>query len=176
MLKLLILLCGMASPLLFAQTIYELRESNGEALLTNKDTKYSNLKVEKKTYYPEDGFETKWNVHCSKDRFNGLKSCSISTYASDVFVYFSKGQYSILIGRNHYPRTSSAIKIDDNAAIYGYEGISETPLKVLKQMMNGKIAYTRYKEWPYEYNKDNEVKLDGFSEAIEKMKTEYKNL
>ena len=176
MIKLIILLCGLVSQLSFAQTIYEFKDSNGYTLLTNKDKKDSDLKIEKKTYYPESSLTTKWNANCSKDRFNGLKSCSVSSYASDIFVYFSKGQYSILIGRNHYPRTSSAIKIDENATIYGYEGVSQTPLKVLKQMINGKVAYTRYKEWPYEYNKDNEVKLDGFAEALEKMKSDYDRL
>ena len=39
------------------QTIYQLRDSNGTTLLTNKQSRYSNLKVEKKTYYPDS------NIH-----------------------------------------------------------------------------------------------------------------
>lgn len=39
------------------ETIYQLREANGTTLLTNKQGRYSNLKVEKKTYYPDS------NIH-----------------------------------------------------------------------------------------------------------------
>ena len=46
------------SPLSFAgETIYQLKERNGTTLLTNKHSKYRDLKVEKKTYYPES------NIH-----------------------------------------------------------------------------------------------------------------
>ena len=39
-------------PATFAgETIYELKDSNGTTLLTNKKNRYNTLKVEKKTYY-----------------------------------------------------------------------------------------------------------------------------
>lgn len=45
-------------PLVHAgQTIYQLKESNGTTLLTNKKSRYNNLHVEKKTYYPDS------NIH-----------------------------------------------------------------------------------------------------------------
>lgn len=48
----------LVSPQIFAgQTIYQLQESSGTTLLTNKKGKYSHLKVEKKTYYPDS------NIH-----------------------------------------------------------------------------------------------------------------
>ncbi len=86
------------------------------------------------------------------------------------------GRYGVYVGRKHFPRTQSAIKIDENAPIYGYEGISNTPQKAIEQMKNGKVAYTRYKEWPYEYNRDGEVDLVGFKEAFNQMLEEYKKL
>ena len=43
-------------------------------------------------------------------------------------------------------------------------------------MKKGKVAYTRYKEWPYEYNKDGEVELEGFAKKLEEMKSQYKEL
>lgn len=42
---------------LAGQTIYHLKDSNGTTLLTNTKSKYANLKVEKKTYYPDS------NIH-----------------------------------------------------------------------------------------------------------------
>lgn len=44
------------------QTIYQLSDSNGTTLLTNKKSKYNHLKVEKKTYYPDSNMHayTNW--------------------------------------------------------------------------------------------------------------------
>ena len=39
------------------QTIYQLKDSNGTTVLTNRKNKYNHLKVEKKTYYPDS------NIH-----------------------------------------------------------------------------------------------------------------
>lgn len=50
-------LCLLSSQVQAGQTIYQLTESNGTTLLTNKKSKYSDLKVEKKTYYPDS------NIH-----------------------------------------------------------------------------------------------------------------
>ena len=40
------------------ETIYQLTDSNGTTLLTNKKSKYSHLKVEKKTYYPDSNMHS----------------------------------------------------------------------------------------------------------------------
>ncbi len=42
-----------SSTCVAGETIYQLTDSNGTTLLTNKKNKYSHLKVEKKTYYPD---------------------------------------------------------------------------------------------------------------------------
>ena len=86
------------------------------------------------------------------------------------------GQHSVYVGRDHYPRSQSVIKIDSNTPIYGYEGSSSTPQKAIEQMKRGKVAYTRYKEWPYDYNQDGEVDLTGFTEKYNEMMEEYKKL
>lgn len=57
-------LLGCASVLLISpacmagETIYQLTDSNGTTLLTNKKSKYSHLKVEKKTYYPDSNMHS----------------------------------------------------------------------------------------------------------------------
>lgn len=48
------------------QTIYQLTESNGTTLLTNKKSKYSTLKVEKKTYYPDSNMHNYSNWGASE--------------------------------------------------------------------------------------------------------------
>ncbi|HEX5382782.1 MAG TPA: lytic transglycosylase domain-containing protein [Acinetobacter sp.] len=46
------------SACIAGETIYQLTDSNGTTLLTNKKSKYSHLKVEKKTYYPDSNMHS----------------------------------------------------------------------------------------------------------------------
>lgn len=135
----------------------------------------SAVKRLKTTYYPETS-PLEWNYICSKDKFNGKKSCSLNKAYSNVMVSIFDDRYSVYVGRNHFPRSQSAIKIDDNTPTYGHEGLSNTPKNVIEQMKKGKVAYTRYKEWPYEYNQDGETDLTGFAEKYNEMLDEYKKL
>lgn len=117
-----------------------------------------------------------WDISCNVDRFEGTKICSLNKRNGDIMVAIINGNYSVYIGRKHYPNTSSAIKIDDNQPIYGREGISQNPKLAIEQMKKGKIAYTRYKEWPYEYNKDNQSDLTGFTIKWNELLSRYLNL
>lgn len=133
------------------------------------ELKQLNVKLDK-------DFFTKWDVDCSKDRFNATKRCSLSKYSSNLLVMKVNGRYSVYVGRNHYPRSQSALKVDNNSTMYGYEGIIRNPEKAIEQLKKGKVAYTRYSEWPYDYNLDGEVDLNGFSEKFEEMLILYKQL
>lgn len=116
----------------------------------------------------------KWDISCKKDRFNGVKSCFMNL--NDVMVGIINGRYSVYIGSNHYPGSLSAIKVDSSETIYGYEGLINKPIVVIEQMKKGKIAYTRYKKWPYDLNRDNEVDLSGFTQQFIEMLKRYKSL
>lgn len=66
-----------AIPTVYAgQTIYQLKESNGTTLLTNKQSRYSNLKVEKKTYYPNS------NIH-SYSNWGANESAVLPSYSKN---------------------------------------------------------------------------------------------
>lgn len=56
------------------ETIYQLTDSNGTTLLTNKKSKYSHLKVEKKTYYPDS------NIH-SYSNWGNSESSVLPSYS-----------------------------------------------------------------------------------------------
>lgn len=58
------------------QTIYQLQDANGTTLLTNKKSKYSNLKVEKKTYYPDS------NIH-SYSNWGASEASVLPSYSKD---------------------------------------------------------------------------------------------
>jgi len=128
-------------------------------------------KVSEKEYRSEI---SDWYLDCNKDRFNGAKICTLSK--DKVLVMLKDGDYAVLVGKRHFPRSKSAIKIDNNATIYGSEGISQSPNKVIEQLKRGKKVFTRYQEWPYEYNRDNEIDLRGFPEKFEEMLKLYKQL
>ena len=163
------------------QTIYLLKENDGKSLLTNKNSRYSHLKVEKKTYYPDSNIHTfskfktpSWSINCEKKKFDNMKICYM--HEGDLWVFLTNGRYSVSVGSDHYPRSQGGLKIDNNSAIYGYEGELSKPLSVIERLKKGKVAYTRYKKWPYEYNKDGEVSLEDFTKKFNEMLKQYKNL
>ena len=124
------------------------------------------------TYYAD---LNKWeNAGCKVDRFDGKKTCEVRN--DRLYVVNLSGKTSVMIIGADYPNKQSAIKIDENATIYGVEGLFDNDQKIINQLLKGKTAYVRYVEWPYSYNKDIEIDLSGFKEAYQEMKKEYASL
>ena len=109
-----------------------------------------------------------------KKKFDHMKICDM--HEGDLWVFLINGRYSVSIGSNHYPRSKGGLRIDNSSAIYGYEGDLPKPLSIIERLKKGKIAYTRYQEWPYEYDKDGEVSLKNFTKQFNEMLKQYKNL
>lgn len=155
-------------------------QSDTPNIRSNDGSKYSNLKVEKKAYYPDSSIHTinyrhqTWWVNCRKKKFDNEKSCYMN--AGDLWVFLINGKYSVNVGNNHYPRTKAGLKIDNGSAIYGYEGELPKPLSIIERLKKGKVAYTRYQEWPYQYDTDEEVSLKDFTKQFNEMIKQYKNL
>ncbi len=78
------------------QTIYQLRESNGTTLLTNKQGRYSNLKVEKKTYYPDSNIHSYSNWGSNESSV--LPSYSRNKNAFDNIIKQAAAQHSVSEG------------------------------------------------------------------------------
>ncbi|MFL9542694.1 hypothetical protein ACKESD_12280 [Acinetobacter baumannii] len=118
----------------------------------------------------------RWDLSCKKDVFDGKKICSVSK--NGLMVLLIDGRFAIGVGRNHYPGSSSAIKIDDNISYSGKEGIINPTYSnlIIKQMKDGKRAAIRYREWPYDYNQDSEVDLTGFTKKFNEMLNWYNKL
>ena len=62
------------------QTIYQLKDSNGTTLLTNKKNRYNHLKVEKKTYYPDS------NIH-SYSNWGSSEASVLPSYSRNKNVF-----------------------------------------------------------------------------------------
>ena len=85
--------------------------------------------------------------------------------------------FGVVVGGNHFPSSTGSLKIDKNATLNAKEGkFFSNTLSIINQLKNGKVAYTRYKKWPYEYNVDNEVELEGFKKSFDEMIAAYKKL
>ncbi|WP_442767282.1 lytic transglycosylase domain-containing protein [Acinetobacter bohemicus] len=78
------------------QTIYQLKESNGTTLLTNKQSRYSHLKVEKKTYYPDSNMHSYTNWGSSEASV--LPSYSRNKNAFDHIIKQAASQHGISEG------------------------------------------------------------------------------
>ena len=161
--------------------IYPFKNSPETVALTNKQSVYSHLEVVKKTYYPDSSihahynFEPKtWIINCEKKKFDHMKICYLKE--GDLWVFLTNGRYSVSVGSDHYPRSKGGLRIDNSPAIYGYEGELPKPLSIIERLKKGKVAYTRYQEWPYEYDKDGEVSLKNFTKQFNEMLKQYKNL
>lgn len=85
------------APSSFAgQTIYQLRDSNGTTLLTNKQGRYSNLKVEKKTYYPDSNIHSYSNW--GSNEASVLPSYSRNKNAFDAIIKQAAARHGVSEG------------------------------------------------------------------------------
>lgn len=78
------------------QTIYQLKDSNGTTLLTNKKNRYNHLKVEKKTYYPDSNIHSYSNWGSSEASV--LPSYSRNKNAFDSIIKQAASQHGISEG------------------------------------------------------------------------------
>ncbi|NNH00905.1 lytic transglycosylase domain-containing protein [Acinetobacter sp. ANC 5414] len=87
---------SVASTSYAGQTIYQLKESNGTTLLTNKKARYNHLKVEKKTYYPDSNIHSYSNWGSSEASV--LPSYSRNKNAFDPIIKQAASQHGISEG------------------------------------------------------------------------------
>jgi hypothetical protein len=87
---------SVASTSYAGQTIYQLKESNGTTLLTNKKGRYNHLKVEKKTYYPDSNIHSYSNWGSSEASV--LPSYSRNKNAFDPIIKQAASQHGISEG------------------------------------------------------------------------------
>lgn len=78
------------------QTIYQLRDSNGSTLLTNKKSRYNHLQVEKKTYYPDSNIHNYSNWGSSEASV--LPSYSRNKNAYDSIIRQASQTYGVSEG------------------------------------------------------------------------------
>lgn len=78
------------------QTIYQLKDSNGTTLLTNKKSRYNHMQVEKKTYYPDSNIHSYSNWGSSESAV--LPSYSKNKNAFDNIIRQASQKYGVSEG------------------------------------------------------------------------------
>lgn len=152
----------------------EIAESLSKGTYTHPDALDNRSVTIGRDYYEAKKINGWERGSCYKDKFDNTKICAM--HNNDLMVSIYNSNISIYVGAEHFPRKSSAIKVDSNKTLYGVEGIFKNNNLILNQLMKGKVAYTRYVRWPYEYNVDSEISLDGFTEAYEDLRMRYSQL
>lgn len=153
-----------------------------EAIQENEQRKTNHSEVNFKSINTFKDFggdlkpEGDWSdISCKKDKFDDTKFCYFAQ--GPITAYIGQAGAGVFIVGDHYPKSKSAVKIDNNPAIYGVEGsFGLSASKIIEQMKKGLSIYTRYRKWPNDYNIDNEYSLKGFTYQFEQMKKRYSQL
>lgn len=118
-----------------------------------------------------------WDISCRKDKIDNKKICSM--WRDGLTVMMINNRYIIGVGKgDSYPGSNSAIKVDDNIAYFGRERMINliSTNAIIQQLKKGRTAVIRYREWPYDYDKSNEVDLNGFTKKLNEMTDSYNKL
>lgn len=115
-----------------------------------------------------------WQIDCKIDKIDDSRSCY--TRRGELWIFRGSIGYWISIGGNHYPGSVVTLRIDGRPALTApaKAGFSKgAATQALGQLRGGKLARTRYQEWPYDENIDGEVALAGIAAALDLMELAY---
>lgn len=114
---------------------------------------------------PDDS-QKKWTIFCSVDRMKDTRVCFAKS--GDLWVYegFPSGVV-VVVGEDHHPGRKAMLRIDKQRYRESISagGIFTSPHEIVQQLRKGRVALTRYTEWPDKSWTDGEVDLGGFSVA-----------
>ena len=125
--------------------------------------------------------KTDWIVACRKDPIQDIKSCTLisSTYDFGV-TQLANGMRGIVIGSDHYPRSTVAIRIDaqpphiSEPGRYAFSG--QRAEQILTQLVAGKEMITRYTKWPNNSPVDTKRPIYGLPEALQFLPWAIENI
>lgn len=125
----------------------------------------------------DDPTESKWTVNCSVDKITDAKKCILSN-GLNIF-YFKKSDEPSFLGIGNGKDVDllrpSYLRIDKNKPFKVSELVFKRPVldNILKEMTSGKTIYLRYHKKYSESSYDDEVSLNGFSNAYNTLNILY---
>jgi hypothetical protein len=110
---------------------------------------------------------TKWQISCSKDKISDKRSC-FGTHLDLSFFISEDSIYMVSVGENHYPGTTSAIRIDEvRFETKSREGNFENGAKIISKIKDDSRIVTRYTKWPEKAWVDKEFSGYGTPAALQ---------
>ena len=163
-------LCSFSPEIVAGQTIYQLKDSNGTTVLTNRKNKYNHLKVEKKTYYPDSNIHTYQNW--GKNEASVLPSHSKNRNAFDGFIRQAAQRHGISEGLiKAVMHTESGFNINARSPV-GAQGLMQL-MPATAQRFNVSNAYdpeqnifagAKYLAWLLKrFNGNTQLALAGYN-------------
>lgn len=116
-----------------------------------------------------------WDIGCSRDKMTSKRTCHVKR--GDLYLFYSQpGAEWASIGNEHFPGSSSAIKIGTRRYDTTHrDGDFPSSLKIGAQLKDGTPVVTRYMKWPYRTWVDDEYTVHGAQTAIHLAKWLLKN-
>lgn len=114
-----------------------------------------------------DSLSSNWSISCEVDPIEDTHICLLSKKSIMILLKNSSEHY-VLVGKKHYPGSDTIIRIDKGEPIKAtQDGVFslEDSKKIVKALQEGKTVVTRYMEWPYKRNKDEQWEIFGFNQA-----------
>lgn len=116
--------------------------------------------------------QNSWGVECTKDAIEDYVSCRL-TRDDLLVVLFDDRRLRVIVGKDHYPDSEVAVRIDEGLPFRGEIGFrGDTATAIVEGLENGTMVVTRYQEWPYRTNVDRRLTLFGFREALQFLRWE----
>jgi len=114
--------------------------------------------------------ESNWSVICQKDPINDKKMCFMTIKDLFVFVH-GNGKITVIIGHNHFPGSTAAIRIDKDTPMTTSPANEGTfthgkSAKIVERLKSAKSVTTRYMEWPHQSWVDETWEIYGFNQTF----------
>lgn len=109
---------------------------------------------------------TSWSLGCSTDAMTDDVTCYI--FQQGLYIYRTKNGYSIVVGSEHFPQTTSFLRIDKNTPVESqFNGVytNETSESMLDELSNAKTVTIRFTKWPDSNPLDQKVDMTSFHAA-----------
>ncbi|MQW93379.1 hypothetical protein GFH30_04965 [Acinetobacter wanghuae] len=125
----------------------------------------------------DDSASKSWNISCSVDQITDEKICMIYKFGVRIMKSSKLGVLISVTGDTEKLNTRQYqyLRVDKNPAFKTHSLFTgNDAIKIISQMKNGSMAYTRFYEWSDSY--EESLSLYGFSAAYQTMNLMFQRL
>lgn len=126
----------------------------------------------------KDSYDSNWSTRCKVDSMDDSRWCAMSKGPLTIGIW-QEHVYFITVGSDHFPGSKVLIRTGQSQPISKLAKDSFTNAQVtsiIQELKIAKTVKTRYREWPYDVDKDKEIDLFGFNEGLQIITTMYNKI